>query len=240
VDFPHPPLIPLNDNAKNRKFPVVTTLLVVLNATVFGYLLVQGTASDDLIWHFGLIPYRLSRPFYFGWTSWLLGLATLVTSTYIHGGLVHLVGNILFLWVFGDSLENRLGRWRYFAFYLIVTILANLVYVIVMATSRDPTIGASGAVAGILGGYIRLFWKQKVRSLVFVGNFIVVGSLPAILPIGFWAVLQLFNGLVALNPLAAEASSIAYWAHIGGFMSGLAIIYRFLPPKKRTGTPSPA
>jgi membrane associated rhomboid family serine protease len=206
--------------------------LLSLNIAVFLYQLLSGPGAEDLIWEFGLVPYRLAHPSYYGWQSLPSAVLSPITATFLHGGLLHLGGNMLFLWVFGDNLEDRLGHWGFLVFYLLAGVVGNLAHTIVLADSRIPTIGASGAVAGVLAGYLRLFPQSRVRTLLLLGPFITIARVPALFLIGFWAVLQFLAGLATLNPLAAQTAGVAYWAHIGGFAAGLATVRMFRPGRR--------
>jgi membrane associated rhomboid family serine protease len=221
-------MIPISDDSQRRRAPVVVVVLIVANVAAFVWLFLAGPADEDLIWSYGLVPYKLSHPLYYGWAIWGQAAGTLVTAAFLHGGLLHLAGNMLFLWVFGDNLEDSLGHGHFLAFYFLAALAGSLTHTVLMADSRIPTIGASGAVAGILGGYLLLFPKSKVRTLLFLGPFITIARVPAILLIGFWAILQLLNGLLVLNPIAAEAAGVAYWTHIGGFVAGLVTVRGFV------------
>jgi membrane associated rhomboid family serine protease len=225
-------MIPFSDDNVRRRPPLVVVFLIITNIGAFVLLLLAGPADEDLVWNYGLVPYRLSHPLYYGWAIWVQALGTLVTSAFLHGGLLHLAGNMLFLWVFGDNLEDSLGHTNFITFYLLAAVAGNLTHTLIMADSRVPTIGSSGAVAGILAGYLLLFPGTRVRTVLFLGPFITIARLPALLLIGFWAILQLFNGLIVLNPVAAEAAAVAYWVHIGGFVAGLVTV-RWFTPRRR-------
>jgi membrane associated rhomboid family serine protease len=152
---------------------------------------------------------------------------TLLTAMFIHGGFLHIASNMLYLWVFGDNVEDTLGHLEFLAFYLVSGIAAGLTHVFVNAGSTIPTVGASGAVAGILGAYILMFPSANVRTLLILGPFITVTRVSAMLLIGFWFVTQLISGLAEIGMV--EGGGVAFWAHIGGFLAGLVLAAVFRP-----------
>jgi len=191
--------------------------------TVLGIEGVLGTLTRHADHTFGVISIHDIRNVYEGGppSPWF----TLLTSMFIHGGWLHLIGNMLFLWVFGDNLENRLGRFKYLFFYLISGFFATACQVAVNLNTGIPTIGASGAVAGVLGGYFVLFPHAQIRTLIFF-FLITVVSIPAWILIGVWIIMQFFNGFISLG--GEFADGVAYWAHIGGFIAGFLITVAFV------------
>ncbi len=240
-------MIPLSDaDAELRRTPFVTMALVVVNAAVFLYELTLGSAGLSLFYHeWGLIPANLTRgATEFGamcqgeivggvfceGTVMLLEAPhppwiTMFTSMFIHGGFVHIVGNMLYLWVFGDNLEARLGHTGFLAFYLACGAAAAWTQVAVDPDSTAPLIGASGAVAGMLGAYIMVFPYHRVNTLL-VAFFIAVIRVPVVILLGFWLVLQ--NILPAVGSIGSTGSDVAYWAHLGGFVAGAAAAALYL------------
>lgn len=209
-------------------FPVVTTVLVALNSLVFLFelflLLVGGEqALNTFISAFGLIPDLFSSGQSLLIPFWL----TPFTSLFVHGSLTHIGFNMLYLLAFGDNVEDRLGRGRYLVFYVLSGLLAALAQVLIDPTSPIPTVGASGAIAGVLAGYILLFPRGKVRVFFFLGPFSRTTRLSALLFVGVWFVTQFFNGMASLGVATAETAGVAYWAHIGGFTSGLVLAFFF-------------
>jgi membrane associated rhomboid family serine protease len=210
----------------------VTRILLIINIVVFFVVLLPEFASsnwifallglsdspslDEAVLSFGMIPYFVLRG---------EKLYTLFTSMFLHADIWHLGGNMLFLYVFGDNVEDTFGHGRYLVFYLISGLAADLVFIGAQSLSTDPTallvptIGASGAIAGVLGAYLILYPRARILTLIFVG-FIFIVPLPAILFLGFWFVYQLLYGMLALGVEAA--TGIAYWAHVGGFVAGIA------------------
>jgi membrane associated rhomboid family serine protease len=213
-------MIPLRDINPTRRFPLVTLALIGTNVLIFLYeLSLDGRALDQLILTGGVIPYQVTHNF---------GLDVardMLTSMFLHGGWIHLLSNMLYLWIFGNNIEDVLGPFRFTLFYLLCGFLATLAQVITSSNTMAPTIGASGAIAGVLGAYLVLFPQARVLSIVFVFYFIRFVEIPAIIVLGFWFVLQFFNGLATLS--MPQMGGIAYFAHIGGFVAGVALIFLF-------------
>jgi membrane associated rhomboid family serine protease len=219
-------MIPIGDTTdrKVRSFPIITLLLIAANVLVFIYQLSLGPAMVQFIEAFGAIPAEIvsgtdtspgtPSPVYL----------TLVTSMFMHGGLLHIASNMLYLWVFGDNLEDMMGHLTFLGFYLGSGVLAGIAHVMVNLESQVPAIGASGAVAGVLAGYLLLFPHARVRTVVFLPPFITVTRIAAFLMIGFWFVIQLVNGLLELATQPPEAGGVAFWAHIGGFVAGFVMM----------------
>jgi membrane associated rhomboid family serine protease len=182
-------------------------------------------AAEQLIMRGGMIPSEISDG---------LGLpeaTSLLTSMFMHGGWFHLLGNMLYLWIFGDNIEEVMGAAPFFLFYLVAGIAAAFAQIAVYPTSTTPTIGASGAVAGVLGAYLLVFPHARVRTLLFVFRFIRLIELPATIVLGFWFVLQVFNGLASLGMMAT--GGVAWFAHIGGFVTGLFVGWRLRRKRPR-------
>jgi len=219
-------MIPIKDRNIRRSFPVVTILLILSNILVFIYELSLGANLDIFFGHFSVIPNHiyqalhseLLKPFVF---------ITLLTSLFLHGGWLHLGGNMLYLWVFGDNVEDKLGHIRFLFFYLLSGIAASALHVYFDPMSSIPTVGASGAISGVLGAYILMFPKARVLTLVPIFIFIQLIELPAYIVLGLWFVLQFFNGILSLGYETAGTGGVAWWAHIGGFVTGLALAIPF-------------
>jgi membrane associated rhomboid family serine protease len=154
-------------------------------------------------------------------------IITLVTSMFLHGGWLHLGGNMLYLWVFGDNVEDKLGHMRYLSFYLICGIAASLLHIYIEPTSTMPSLGASGAISGVLGAYIVMFPKARVLTLIPIFIFIQITELPAYIILGFWFILQFLNGMLSVKYALASSGGVAWWAHIGGFVAGLILVVPF-------------
>ena len=230
-------MIPVSDSVRARTFPYVNVTLIFANIAVFVYeVTLSSTEIRDFLRDWGVISVQL--------IDWLdhpsrdngEELVTPLTSMFLHGGWLHIVSNMLFLWVFGDNVEDTLGHMRYLIFYLIAGIGAVALQVFVDQDGTIPTIGASGAIAGVLGGYLVLYPRATVSVLIpwlfFFGAFPV----PAIALIGFWFLLQLFNGVASVGSAVGVTEGIAYWAHVGGFLAGFLLIW--VIPRRRRRAPA--
>lgn len=207
-------MIPIGDVNPRRHFPLVTVLIIGLNVLVFVYqLMLPDDALERFVFSAGMVPLEVTHG------SPLSAARSLVTSAFLHGGWTHIIGNMLYLWIFGDNVEEHFGAFIYAAFYLLAAMGAGLAQVAANPTSDIPTIGASGAVAGVLGAYLVLFPRTRIRTLVFVFRFARLVELPAVVVLGFWFVLQLFSGVAAVGVTAG--GGVAWFAHIGGFLLGL-------------------
>ncbi|MGZ9276485.1 MAG: rhomboid family intramembrane serine protease [Candidatus Limnocylindrales bacterium] len=235
-------MIPLRDANPTRHPPIMTIGLVVACAVVFVFELSrQATGGDDgltrLVTEWGIVPAELIAALNAG--SYLsTEVATLVTSQFLHGGWLHLIGNLLFLWIFGNNIEDRFGRLGFLAFYLVSGVFAGLAQVAIDPDSTIPTIGASGAIAATLGAYLVLYPRARVTSLVFLVFFYQLIDVPAVIVLAMWFVLQLVDGLASLGVGdAATGGGVAFFAHIGGFVFGALIA---LAVRVRTGSGGPA
>ncbi len=236
-------MIPLRDANPTRRTPVVTLSLIVICFVGWAYELALlaggGSASlDGAIATWGVVPADLTSTWVRGeWVS--QETATLVTSQFLHGGWLHLLGNLLFLWIFGNNIEDRLGRAPFLVFYLAAGAVAGLAQVAVDPTSTIPTIGASGAIAGTLGAYLVLFPRARITSLVFLGFFYQLIDVPAVIVLAFWILLQVIDGLASLG-LTGSTGGVAFFAHIGGFAFGVLVAILIVGltrgPGRRTGT----
>jgi len=215
-------VLPLRDFIPTRRFPALTVGIIVVNIVVFLYELFAEAAGtlEQTFYTMGVVPFDVIHNF-----GPIVALS-FVTAMFLHGGPMHIASNMLYLWIFGNNVEDRMGRLRFLIFYLITGVVASLVQVFTSPNSRIPTIGASGAIAGVLGAYIVLFPKARVQTLVFLGYFARVAQLPALVVLGFWFVLQLFNGLLAIG--VAQLGGVAWFAHIGGFIAGLLLVRLFV------------
>jgi len=216
-------MIPFKDDNPTRTFPFVTIAFIVLNAIVFVQQITSASSPKDIAFAYGAIPHYLLT---FNTTQAIHPALTLFSSMFMHGGLFHLGSNMLFLWIFGNNIEDRLGHMRFIIFYLLCGIAAAYSHALAEQSSMMPMIGASGAIAGILGAYMILFPRAKVHTLIFLGIFIQVVRLPAILVIGLWFVIQFLNGVLSKG--GAGQGGVAWFAHIGGFLFGVIMIKIFL------------
>jgi membrane associated rhomboid family serine protease len=224
-------MFPLWDDMPTSKIPVITIFFIIINCLIYYYQVYVVTDSMQFIYSFGLIPYEISQGINivpYGPTPVYLNIAT---SMFMHGSFVHLFGNMLYLWIFGNNIEDYLGKFRFIIFYFLSGIIAALTQVLINPYSNVPMIGASGAVAGVLGAYFILFPKARITTLVFFGFFIRLIRMPALFVLGLWIVFQIFYGLSALSVQGANAG-VAWFAHIGGFIGGIVLIKLFTPAKK--------
>ena len=221
-------MIPLYDTLRARRTPVVTLLLVGLNALVFYYeLRLGGAGLEGFIRTWGLIPSNLSAHPNIAWP-------TIFSSMFIHGGWFHLLSNMWVLFIFGDNIEDRLGGLRYIFFYVLSGVAAALLQVYILRSSDMPMVGASGAIAGVLGAYLILFPRARIASLVPILFIFTIVELPAVIFLAFWFISQLFSGWLMLT--GGSGSGIAWWAHIGGFLFGMAA-GPLLAPRRRIYSP---
>ena len=214
-------MMPLSDDNRGRRStPVVTWVLIALNVLAFLYELTLGErALNQFFIDYGIIPREISD----GQNLW-----TLLTSMFLHGGMLHIAGNMLFLWVFGDNVEDVMGHARFLIFYLLCGIVAGLSQVAIDPDSTVATIGASGAISGLLAAYIVCFPHGRVLTGVFIGFIITTFMVPAWMMIGYWIVLQVISGVISLGPdTSATDGGVAFFAHIGGFVAGLILVWPF-------------
>jgi membrane associated rhomboid family serine protease len=220
-------LIPFKDDNPSNTFPFVTTLIITANILVYLWELMSPYGEKYIVYSYGAIPSNLIS---FNTMQPLHPVLTIFSAMFLHGGLLHIGGNMLFLWIFGDNIEDMLGHFRFFIFYLACGVLASYAHAIASPSSTVPMIGASGAIAGVLGAYIVLFPKARVYTLIFLGFFIEVIKIPALIVIGFWAIIQVVNGLLTQG-IAAQGG-VAWFAHVGGFLVGLLTIKLWLPKRR--------
>ena len=207
-------MIPLKDENPTRNFPFLTLLFIILNMGVFVYGVNLPVHPSVLYAEYALIPAQLiNNP--------LSVYPTVYTSMFLHAGIWHLGGNMLYLWIFGNNIEDVLGKTRFVLFYFVCGTLAALGHIATDIDSKIPMVGASGAISGILGGYLILFPFAKIRTFVFLGFFWTIARIPAILLLLFWVILQIWNSV------SAEAGGTAWFAHIGGFVAGVLLILPF-------------
>jgi membrane associated rhomboid family serine protease len=231
-------MIPIGDSIPTRRTPVVTRALIVLNLAAFVYELLLGTRVDAFVREWGVTPLLVSRAVAEDPRVPQAILITLITSQFLHGGLLHLGSNMLFLWIFGDNVEDRLGRPLYLVFYLTCGVLAALAQVFADPTSRLPLVGASGAIAGVLGAYLLLYPGAWVIVLVPLFLFLFPLPVPAVLVLGLWFVSQLLSGVAAIAETQATGG-IAFWAHVGGFLAGMVLIAALPKSAKPPGPARP-
>ena len=200
---------------------MINISLVVINVLVFFWEISLGQQIEPVLFNVAFVPAR----FWYLPGALLPNIITMFVSMFLHGGWLHLGGNMLYLWIFGDNVEDRLGHGKYLFFYLACGLVATLAHATMNPESRVPSIGASGAIAGVLGAYVVLFPKQRVTTLIPIFIFIIVREVPAVLLLGFWIVIQLFFGAASMNAGDLQsAGGVAYFAHIGGFVAGMLLV----------------
>ena len=212
-------MIPIKDQITTRRFPVMNYLLIGANIFVFVLEWLAGSNQEAIIYQFALIPANLTSSLSLG------NIGDIFTSMFMHAGLAHIGGNMLYLWIFGDNVEDSMGSGKYLFFYLVGGIVASLTHVFTNPASQIPTVGASGAIAAVLGAYLVLYPRSRVLTFIPIGYFIRLTSVPASIVLGLWFILQLFNGVLSLG--ASDVGGVAFWAHIGGFVSGVILAKLF-------------
>jgi len=230
-------MIPLKDDVPSSGFPFVTIGLIVLNVLVFLYQASIGMgserAAEAFIMEFGAVPCRVTGACAVP-GDFPPPIATIFTSMFMHGGLFHVAGNMLYLWIFGDNVEDPLGHGRFLLFYLLSGVAAAAAQIVMNPDSRVPMVGASGAVSGVLGAYLILFPYARVLVLLIFGFFFRIVRWPASIVLGFWIVVQFLNGLITVSVAAGGAAGgTAWFAHIGGFLAGIVLLFLMRP--RRTG-----
>jgi len=219
-------MIPLRDNIPSTRTPVVNYLIITACVLVF----LWQTQAKNLRIEFAFNPSHLLHPGA-GGVPFSTVVGTILTSMFMHGGLLHLLGNMWFLWIFGDNVEDRMGHFRYLVFYVVCGTIAALTHALISGFAAVPMLGASGAIAGVLGAYFVLFRGATVRTLVILVIFITVVDLPAVVFLGLWFVFQFFTGL---GSIGGAGGGVAVWAHVGGFLAGLWLVRYFAVIPRRT------
>src|SRR5207248_2495277 len=229
-------MIPVRDDPgePRRSFPWVMITILLLNVVAFVFELSFGSSAslDKLFLSAGVVPVEFTRPGTLVGPPPPLGtpIATLFTSMFLHGGLLHIASNMLYLFIFGDNVEDKLGHIRFLLFYLICGLAAGATHILVNAGSTIPSVGASGAIAGVLAAYLVLFPHSQVRTLLLIGPFILVPRIAAAFLIVFWFITQFISGITSLSTTASDASGgVAVWAHVGGFLAGLVLVQVMRP-----------
>jgi membrane associated rhomboid family serine protease len=215
-------MIPLRDVIPSRSTPYITITLIALNAVAWLYeLMIPNDLLPVFLQLYGVVPADFSTP-------------TLVSSMFLHGSWSHFVGNMWYLWIFGDNVEDRVGHGRFIAFYLLCGVVAALGHVAMDPASTLPTIGASGAIAGVMGAYFVLYPQSRVLTLIPLIFYFEIIELPAVLLLGFWFVMQLFNAGIIAVTANSSSGGIAFVAHVAGFVAGLAGVFVFRKRRRTT------
>jgi len=223
-------MIPLRDANPSRSFPIVTIVFIIINVIIFLHEVSLGRNLDEFFNVFALIPGKYFDQGARGGFNFIGRFYPFITSQFLHGGWMHLIGNMWFLWIFGDNIEDRLGHGKYIVFYLLCGVTAGLTHVYSNPSSPVPTVGASGAIAGVMGAYTILYPRAKVLTLFIFFFFIRFIEVPAFVFLGVWFVIQFLSGAATMVSGEAHAG-VAWWAHIGGFVVGIILV--ILLPKKR-------
>jgi membrane associated rhomboid family serine protease len=209
-------MIPLKDDIASGKFPIINTLLIAANALAFMFELSRGPEINQFILQTAAVPERVILAGASGWPS-------ILYSMFLHAGWAHFLGNMLYLYIFGDNVEDALGHLKYLAFYVLCGFGAAWAHILTEPGSAVPVVGASGAIAGVLGAYFLLFPRARVLTLVFFGFVVRIIKVPALVMIGFWVILQLVFGVGSL--FQRGQGGVAWFAHIGGFVCGMVLIF---------------
>jgi membrane associated rhomboid family serine protease len=223
-------MIPLRDTVRSKNFPLVNVLIIGVNVLVFLWQLSQGSRLNEAFYVYGIVPLRYFDPTVSVHFTTFQQLLPFLTSMFLHGGILHILGNMWFLYIFGDNIEDHLGHIRYFFFYILCGIAAGLIHLFTNGGSKIPTIGASGAIAGVMGAYLLLYPRARILTLVPIFFFFQLFEIPAFIFLGYWFLIQILSG--GLTP--SGAGGVAWWAHVGGFVSGL-IFVKVLGVIPRTG-----
>jgi len=221
-------MIPYKDDNPTQTLPLVTVLLIGINIAVFILQIFVEGSGQEIIFAYGAIPVNI---LHLHSTQPIPALMTIFTSMFMHGGLLHLAGNMLYFWIFGDNIEDSLGHIRFLVFYVFCGIVSAYAHAVVDPASTVPMIGASGAISGLLGAYILLFPSARINTLVFLGFFVQVIKIPALIVIGIWAIIQILSGFLSQG--AEHHGGVAWFAHAGGFLTGLLTIKLWLPGRFR-------
>jgi membrane associated rhomboid family serine protease len=213
-------MIPLRDVIPSRTFPVFTIGLIVTNSVAFLFeLSLPERALEDLVRVYGVVPAQFS-------------MASVVTSMFLHGGWLHFLGNMLYLWIFGDNVEDRLGHLGFLLFYTFCGAAAAIAHVWMNAASTVPTIGASGAIAGVMGAYLLLYPRSRVLALVPLFVIWEIIEVPAIVFLGIWFLIQFFSGVGSVAGSSVQSGGVAFWAHVAGFIAGVAAVLVLRKPSR--------
>ena len=223
-------MIPLRDTVRSKNFPAVNALIIGLNILAFVWQLSQGPRLNDVFFLYGIVPLRYSDPSVSVHFTTFQQLLPFVTSMFLHGGFFHILGNMWFLYIFGDNVEDSIGHVRYLLFYTLCGLTAGLIHLLTNWQSHVPTIGASGAIAGVMGGYLLLYPRARILTLIPIFFFFQLFEIPAYVFLGYWFLIQLFSGSLA----PSDVGGVAWWAHVGGFVSGV-IFVKILGAIPRTG-----
>ena len=212
-------MIPIRDQIPTKRVPVINYLLITANVIVFIFQWLAGPYEEKLVYEFALIPASFLSNISLG------EITDIFTSMFMHAGFAHIAGNMLYLWIFGDNVEDSMGSLKYLIFYLFGGLVASLTHIFTNPGSQIPTVGASGAIAAVLGAYLILYPQSKVLTIIPLEFFLRLTMVPASIVLGLWFVLQFFSGVLSLG--GPDVGGVAFWAHIGGFISGMVLAKLF-------------
>lgn len=218
-------MIPIRDQIKTRRVPIINYLLIAANVVAFLLQMSAGANQESLVYEFALIPSDFTDGIGLG------DVRDIFTSMFMHAGLVHLLGNMLYLWIFGDNVEDAMGHFNYLVFYLLGGAAASAAHILFNPSSQIPTVGASGAIGAALGAYLVLYPQSRIATFIPLGFFFTLRLLPAAVVLIMWFILQLFSGVLSLG--MEDVGGTAFWAHIGGFVFGV-VIGLFFRGRQRT------
>ncbi|MBM3737763.1 MAG: rhomboid family intramembrane serine protease [Acidobacteria bacterium] len=205
-------MIPLRDSQPSRTIPAVTVMIIAINVAVFLFeLSLPDVYRNFFVERYGIVPEHVDPK-------------AIITSMFLHAGWLHLIGNMWFLWIFGDNIEDILGAWKYVLFYLLCGAAAAFMHIVTNADSRVPTVGASGAIAGVMGAYMVKFPESRIRTLIFIVIFIQVIEIRALWLLIYWLGLQVFSGVADVARQDPNQGGVAWFAHVGGFLAGMGLI----------------
>ncbi len=225
-------MIPIRDTLPSFRVAWVTRLLLLANVAVFAWELRQGPALESAVYRLAVVPAQWMVGAPGDLLSWPASFLSLITSQFLHGDFLHLGGNMLYLWIFADNVEDRLRHGRVLSLYLLGGVAAAVTQILVTPASHVPMVGASGAIAGVLGAYLLMFPNARILTLVPMGLFLETVELPAVGFLGFWFVLQWVSGIASVGQIA-DVGGVAFWAHIGGFLGGMVLAVALRPSRRR-------
>ena len=223
-------MIPIRDEIRTRTTPVVNYILIAVNIIVFIIMALTPSQNEATVMQYAMVPAQVTSRLDFG------DIADIFTSMFMHAGLAHIAGNMLYLWIFGDNVEDSLGHGRYLIFYLLGGVIASATHILTNPTSTIPTVGASGAIAAVLGAYLILYPGSRVLTLIPLGFYLRMTAVPAVIVLGLWFLLQFVQGLFTLGA-TGDVGGVAVWAHIGGFVAGL-ILAKLFAQRQRDSYPT--
>jgi membrane associated rhomboid family serine protease len=220
-------MIPLRDTIPSSSFPAVTVGLIVINTLIFLYQTNLGAGEERFVLHYGFVPLVYGHASHVDPWNLSARFGPMFSSMFLHGGWLHLIGNMWTLWIFGDNVEDRLGKGRFLLYYLVSGLAAVYLHYLTERTSGMPVIGASGAIAGVMGGYFVLFPRARILTLLPIFIFVQIVTIPAVWFLALWFLGQLLSGMVASS--GQMHGGVAWWAHVGGFVTGAVTVFLLRP-----------